>query len=89
MNKFFGIGKVLVDINYEFSTKPNLFAVANTLIEFQQHYISEEKFVIRIEGINNIADKMYRQLFKGCNIIIMGFLLTNGAIQVLNFKVLK
>lgn len=89
MNKFFGIGKVFMDVNYAFCMQPKLFAVANTFLEIQNYYTAEEKIVIKLEGINNIADKMYQQLYKGCNILIVGALLSNGTIQVFDFKILK
>lgn len=89
MNKFFGIGKILIDVNYNFGIRPNLFAVANTIIEIKQYYNSAENVILHIEGLNNIADKMYQQLFKGCNILLMGSILTNCIIQVFDFEILE
>ena len=89
MNRFFCIGKVLKDVNYGFLVQPKVFAAADTLLEIQEYYNSKNKIIIKIKGFNNIADKMYRYLDKNVKILLVGQLLTNGYVQVINFKILE
>lgn len=88
MNLFFGIGRVLTDINYGFLIDSKLFSAASALIEVCTCYNSTSTTSIKIKGYNNIADRMYRNLNKDSNIFLKGRLLNDGFIEILDFKVI-
>lgn len=89
MNLFFGIGKILADVNYGFLIDSKLFSAASTSVEVNQYYNSTSTTTIRIKGYDYIADRMYQNLNKNSNIFLKGRLLNDGFIEVLDFKVLK
>ena len=85
---FFGIGKIINDINYGFLVDLHMYSAASTILELSEYYGSTNKTIAKIKGFNEIADKMYQHLEKNNIISIKGKLLTNGFIEVINFKVL-
>lgn len=89
MNLFFGIGKILTDINYGFLIDSKLFSAASALIEVCRYYNSSNTTNVKIKGYNYIADRMYQDLNKNSKIFLKGRLLNDGFIEVLDFKVLK
>ena len=89
MNLFFGIGKILVDIDYGFLIDSKSFSAANTLLEVCQYYNSTNTTTVKIKGYDYIADRMYQNLSKNSNIFLKGRLLNDGVIEVLDFKILK
>lgn len=89
MNLFFGIGKILADVNYGFLIDSKLFSAASTSVEVNQYYNSTSTTTIRIKGYDYIADRMYQDLNKNSNIFLKGRLLNDGFIEVLDFKILK
>lgn len=89
MNLFFGIGKILADVNYGFLIDSKLFSAASTSVEVNQYYNSTSTTTIRIKGYDYIADRMYQNLNKNSNIFLKGRLLNDGFIEVLDFKILK
>lgn len=89
MNLFFGIGKILADVNYGFLIDSKLFSAASTSVEVSRYYNADDSTTIRIKGYNHIADKMYQNLNKNSNIFLKGRLLNDGFIEVLDFKILK
>lgn len=80
MNLFFGMGKVLTDINYGFLIDSKLFAAASTLIEVSKYYNSTGTTNVKIKGYNNIADRMYQNLNKNSNIFLKGRLLNSSSL---------
>ena len=89
MNLFFGIGKILVDIDYGFLIDSKSFSAANTLLEICQYDNSTNTTTVKIKGYDYIADRMYQNLSKNSNIFLKGRLLNDGVIEVLDFKILK
>lgn len=88
MNLFFGIGKILNDINYGFLMDSKSFSAASTRLEICKYLNSTSSTTITIKGFDNIADRMYRKLEKNMSICLIGQVTTKGYIEILNFKIL-
>lgn len=87
MNRFFCIGKIIKKVNFNFflNSRKNISA-ADTFIEIQNSYNSNMSTIIKIIGFNSLADKMYRKLQEGNNVLIYGRLTTKGYIEIIDFQ---
>ena len=87
MNYFIGIGQIIKEIKFDFFiNSKKIISAADTFIKIQNTHNADNPVTIKIIGFNDLADKMYRRLYKGSYVLVYGTLTTNGYIEIIDFQ---